>query len=134
MQSGYFVGEEQVRGGLAAAVRRGVDVKVMVPGKHIDIPVVRMASRLHYGDLLEGGVKIYEYTDTMLHNKTAIVDGIFSTVGSINFDPRTKRLNAGDRLAIYDRAFAERKEAIFDAALPHCQHATYEPRKKRRLP
>jgi cardiolipin synthase len=133
IQNAYFLPDDQVREALAAAVRRGVDVKVMVPGTHIDIPVVRMASRLHYGDMLEGGVKIYEYTDTMLHNKTAIVDGIFSTVGSINFDARSMRTNAEDSLAIYDRAFAERLEAIFAADIQHCHEVTYEAWKKRRL-
>jgi cardiolipin synthase len=134
IQNAYFLPDDQVREALEKAVRRGVDVKIMVPGQHIDIPLVRMASRLHYGELLQAGVKIYEYTDTMLHNKTAVVDGIFSTVGSINFDARSMRTNAEDSVAFYDTGFAARMEAIFAADLAHCQEVTYEAWKKRRLP
>ena len=84
IQNAYFVPDKQVRDALVDAVKRGVEVKVMVPGEHIDLPLVRSASQRNYGDLLEGGVKIYEYEPTMLHNKTVVVDGIFSTIGSIN--------------------------------------------------
>jgi cardiolipin synthase len=133
LQNAYFLPDDQVRDALENAVRRGVDVKVMVPGSHIDIPLVRMASRLHYGDMLQAGVKIYEYTDTMLHNKTAVVDGIFSIVGSINFDGRSMRTNAEDSVALYDSGFAARMEAVFAEDLKHCHEVTYEAWKKRGL-
>jgi len=90
----YFLPVRQIREALVAAARRGVDVKVMVPGARIDVPMVRMASRNHYGPLLKGGVKIYEYQPTMLHTKAMVVDGIFSTIGSINFDERSMSKNA----------------------------------------
>ena len=61
IQNAYFLPDKQVRDALVNAVARGVDVKVMVPGRHIDLPMVRLASWLHYGDMLKGGVKIYEY-------------------------------------------------------------------------
>jgi len=70
-------------------VERGVDVQVMVPGPNIDLPMVRLASRLHYGPMLQAGIKFYEYQPTMMHNKTLVVDGVFSTLGSINFDTRS---------------------------------------------
>jgi cardiolipin synthase len=133
IQNAYFLPDRQVRDALIAAVKRGVDVRVIVPGKHIDIPLVRMASRLHYGDLLRGGVKIYEYRGTMLHSKTAVVDGVFSVVGSINFDARSLLTNAEESLAFYDRGFAARLENTFTADLAHCHEVVYERWRKRGL-
>jgi cardiolipin synthase len=133
IQNAYFLPDDQIRVALGNAQRRGVDVKIMVPGTHIDVKLVRMASRLHYGDLFEGGVKIYEYADTMLHNKTAVVDGIFSLVGSINLDARSMRKNAEESMAFYDRDVAARLEAIFAEDLKHCREVTYESWKKRGL-
>ena len=95
----YFLPDKQVREALIAAVKRGVDVQVMVPGRHIDLPMVRFASWSHYGDMLKSGVKIYEYTPTMLHNKAMVVDGIYLTIGSINFDSRSMSKNAEESLA-----------------------------------
>src|SRR5215471_1906469 len=124
IQNAYFVPDNQVRNALIAAVARGVDVKVMVPGRHIDLPMVRQASWLHYGDMLRGGVKIYEYRDTMMHNKTMVVDGLFSTIGSINFDTRSRNANAENSLAFYDKDFAAKVEAMFQKDLQRCDEIT----------
>jgi cardiolipin synthase len=124
IQNAYFLPDKQVRNALVDAVRRGVDVKVMVPGHHIDLPMVRLASWLHYGDMLDGGVKIYEYQVTMMHAKTMIVDGVFSTIGSINFDTRSMNRNEEESLAFYDRGFAQKMEAVFDQDLKRCQEIT----------
>ncbi len=102
IQNAYFVPDAQIRAALIRAAKRGVDVRVMVPGRHIDMPLVRMASRRHYGELLQGGVHILEYNHTMMHNKNAVVDGLFSTVGSINFDARSLLENNEDSLSFYD--------------------------------
>jgi cardiolipin synthase len=126
IQNAYFVPDAEVRQAMVEAAKRGVDVRIMVPGKHIDIPLVRMASRMHYGELLKGGVKIYEYTDTMLHAKTATVDGLLSLVGSINFDTRSMRLNAEESLVFYDRRLAAALEATFQEDMKHCHEITYE--------
>jgi cardiolipin synthase len=131
IQNAYFVPDKQVRDALIRAVARGVEVKVMVPGKHIDLPLVRSASQRNYGDLLEGGVKIYEYEPTMLHNKTVVVDGIFSTIGSINFDARSMFKNAEESLAVYDRDFAARMEQMFEEDQKHCREVSYAKWKKR---
>jgi cardiolipin synthase len=125
IQNAYFLPDRQVREALVEAVQRGVEVKVMVPGKHIDIPMVRSASWSHYKDLLKSGVKIYEYKHTMLHNKTMIVDGLFSTIGSINFDARSMNANAEESMAFYDRGFAEAMEAMFREDLERCKEITY---------
>jgi len=131
LQNAYFLPDPQVRQAMVEAVQRGVDVRVMVPGKHIDIPVVRLASRLHYGELLKGGVRIYEYVDTMLHAKTAVVDGVLSIVGSINFDDRSMVRNAEESMAIYDRGFAAKLDALFMEDIKHCKEIDYERWKRR---
>ncbi len=133
IQNAYFLPEPQVRRALVEAVRRGVDVRVVVPGKHIDIALVRMASRRYYGELLQGGVKIYEYGDTMMHVKAAVVDGLFSTVGTINFDARSMRDNAEESMAFYDGEFAAQLEASFEKDLERCHELTFERWRKRGL-
>jgi cardiolipin synthase len=131
IQNAYFLPDQQIREALVKAVQRGVDVRIMVPGKHIDVPLVRMASRHHYGELLQGGVKIYEYLDTMMHNKSAVFDGIFAIVGSINFDTRSMEKNAEESLTFYDRGFAAKVEAMFDEDMKHCREFNYERWKRR---
>jgi cardiolipin synthase len=131
IQNAYFVPDAQIRAALIRAAKRGVEVKIMVPGRHIDMPLVRMASRRHYGELLEGGVHILEYTRTMMHNKNAVVDGLFSTVGSINFDARSLLENNEDSLSFYDRDFGARMEATFAADEKYCREVTYESWKRR---
>ncbi|MDQ2870719.1 MAG: cardiolipin synthase [Acidobacteriota bacterium] len=131
IQNAYFLPDKQVREALVAAVQRGVTVQVMVPGRHIDLPMVRFASWIHYGELLKGGVKIYEYRGTMMHNKTMVVDGLYSTIGSINFDARSMSRNAEESLAFYDRGFAGRMEAMFEEDRKRCREITYEAWDKR---
>jgi cardiolipin synthase len=133
IQNAYFLPDKQVRNALVEAVQRGVRVEIMVPGRHIDLPMVRFASWIHYGDLLSGGVKIYEYRKTMMHNKTMVVDGLYSTIGSINFDSRSMNRNAEESLAFYDRPFAQKMEAMFDEDRKHCAEVTYREWKKRGL-
>jgi len=130
----YFLPDKQVRDALVAAVKRGVDVQIMVPGRHIDLPMVRSSSWRHYGELLQGGVKIYEYTPTMMHNKTMVVDGIYSIIGSINFDTRSMSRNAEESLAFYDRGFARKMEEMFENDKKRCEQITYSIWKHRGMP
>ncbi len=127
----YFLPDKQVREALVKAVARGVDVQIMVPGRHIDLPMVRFASWGHYGDMLQGGVKIYEYRHRMIHNKTMVVDGLYSTIGSINFDARSMNRNAEESLALLDRGFAAKMEAMFQEDKENCKEITYRDWKKR---
>ena len=122
----YFLPDKQVRDALVQAVQRGVDVQVMVPGSHIDMPMVRFASWGHYGELLRGGVRIFEYTPTMLHNKTIVVDGIYSTIGSINFDSRSMNRNAEEAFAFFDRDFARKMEEMFERDKKKCREITFQ--------
>lgn len=133
IQNAYFVPTPQIRKALIQAAKRGVDVRIMVPGRHIDEPLVRMASRLRYGELLTAGVRIFEYNRTMMHNKNAVIDGLFSTIGSINFDARSIHENAEESLAFYDRDFGARMEAMFAEDEKNCREITYESWKKRGL-
>ncbi len=103
----YFLPDETTAGLLIAAVKRGVDVRVMIPSDaQSDVPATKAAGRSSFGPLLEGGVKFFEYQPTMFHLKTMVVDGIFSTVGSANFDERSFHLNDEINLFAYDAAFA----------------------------
>ncbi|MEP6993118.1 MAG: phospholipase D-like domain-containing protein [Acidobacteriota bacterium] len=122
----YFLPDKQVRDALIAAAKRGVDVQVMVPGSHIDLPMVRSASWIHYGEMLKEGVKILEYTPTMLHNKTMVIDGIYSTIGSINFDARSMNRNAEEALAFFDRDFARKMEEMFQRDKQRCSEITWD--------
>jgi cardiolipin synthase len=131
IENAYFVPDRQIRQGLVAAAARGVDVRVIVPGKYIDNFNVRLASRFHYGELLDGGVRIYEFLPTMMHNKVMVVDGIWSSVGSINFVNRSMKKNAEANVVIYDRPFASRVETMIEADLERCEVFTKEKWRRR---
>jgi cardiolipin synthase len=131
IENAYFVPDSQIRRGLVHAVERGVDVRIIVPGPHIDIPMVRMASRFHYGELLDGGVKMFEYQPTMMHNKVMVVDGIWTTIGSINFVNRSMKKNAEANVAIYDSGFAQIVEKSIQRDLDKSQQFTKKMWKRR---
>lgn len=133
IQNAYFLPDKQVRQALVDAVARGVDVQIMVPGRDIDLPMVRFASWIHYGELLKGGVHIFEYRATMMHNKTMVVDGLYSTIGSINFDSRSMNRNAEESLAFYDQGFAKKMETMFSEDKKRCSEITYQAWDKRGL-
>jgi cardiolipin synthase len=133
IENAYFVPDRQIREGLMNAARRGVDVKVIVPGSHMDSPNVRAASHYHYGELLDAGVAIYEYRPTMMHNKVMVVDSIWSTIGSINLVNRSMTKNAEVNIAVYDRGFAAEVEKMVLRDLARCDVLTREQWKKRGL-
>lgn len=133
IENAYFVPDSQIRQGLVKAAQRGVDVRVIVPGKYIDSPNVRLASRFHYGELLDGGVQIYEYLPTMMHNKVMVVDGIWTSVGSINFVNRSMKKNGEANVSVYDRGFAALVEKMIEEDLRQCERFTKEKWKKRGL-
>jgi cardiolipin synthase len=88
--------------------------------------VVRHASRALWGDLLEAGLEMYVYQPTMYHCKAVIVDGLMSSVGSTNFDPRSFHLNDEANLNVYDRAFADHLTQVFEQDLQRCRRVTLE--------
>jgi len=117
LSSSYFVPDELSRDTLVAALRRGVRVRIITPGPHIDSETVRRASRALWGDLLEAGAEIYEYQPTMFHCKVLVVDGLVASVGSTNFDERSFRLNDEASLNVYDAAFAAHQVEVFERDL-----------------
>jgi cardiolipin synthase len=126
LSAAYFVPDELTRAALVSALRRGVRLRIIVPGTHIDAEVVRKASRASWGELLEAGAEIHEYQPTMFHCKTLIVDRQLVSVGSTNFDNRSFRLNDEANLNIYDPAFAERVTAVFEQDLQRARRITLE--------
>ena len=120
----YFVPDRDTIRALEGAVRRGVDVRVIVPGENTDVPIVRQASRLHYDYLLRRGIRIFEYQPTMMHAKTMVVDGAWSTIGSSNFDERSFRLNDEVNVNIYDDGIAKQMETMFFEDLARSREIT----------
>jgi cardiolipin synthase len=117
LSASYFVPDDLSRAALLEAVKRGVRLRIVVPGEHIDSDTVRHASRATWGPLLAAGAVIAEYRPTMYHCKVMIVDGLLVSVGSTNFDNRSFRLNDEATLNILDAAFAREQTAIFEADL-----------------
>jgi cardiolipin synthase A/B len=118
---------------LNAAVKRGVDVRLLLPGPHNDQPLTKAAGRGGYGKLLEGGVKIFEYTPTMIHSKTMVVDGLFSLVGTSNLDARSAQINNEIDLSVLDAGFGAEMDRVFLKDLEQSRPYTMEEFKKRGL-
>jgi cardiolipin synthase len=129
----YFVPGPRTIEMLHDAVRRGVEVKVMVAGPHNDTWWARQNSVRLYGKLLEAGVQILEYQPTMLHQKTMIVDGIWATVGTTNFDHRSLRFNEECNVCFYDPELLDELNAVFEADLVNCRNVTLAEWRKRGL-
>ena len=126
LSNAYFVPDSLAIEELVAARQRGVRIEIIVPGKYIDSKIVRQASRGRWGKLLEAGVMIYEYQPTMFHVKVMVVDGLWSSVGSTNFDNRSFALNDEANLNVLDSAFAARQEAIFEQDKRQARQVTLE--------
>ncbi len=126
----YFVLDDRMRDAVLRTVRRGVRVAVLVPAV-IDHNIVRQASRAQFGDLLQAGVEIYEYTPALLHAKTMVIDGVWATIGSTNLDNLSFAFNDELNLFFYDRAVAQQLERIFTDDLQVSRRVTYEAWKDR---
>ena len=114
LSAAYFVPDDLAVETFLAARQRGVKIEIIVPGPHSDAKIVQSASRSRWGELLDGGVEIYEYQPTMYHCKVLIVDEVWVSVGSTNFDDRSFRLNDEANLNIYDAAFAVAQVKVFE--------------------
>jgi cardiolipin synthase A/B len=133
----YFIPDRVVRRALAAAVRRGVDVRVLLPGES-DLFAVQSASQHLYTWLLKKGVRLYEWGGAVLHSKSAVIDGCWSTIGTYNLDWRSWRFNLEIVVAIEDPAFARTMEASFerdldDASPVQFRHWRFRPLSQRVL-
>jgi len=124
LSASYFVPDQLTTQALIDALKRGVKVRVIVPGTYIDTEIVRKASRAGWGPLLTAGAQIHEYQPTMFHCKMLVVDGLLVSVGSTNFDTRSFRLNDEANLNIYDTAFAREVTQVFEDDLRHTKLIT----------
>jgi cardiolipin synthase len=120
----YFVPDDRMRHEMTEAARRGVRVRILLPGP-IDNNIVRHAGRLHFGELLDAGIEVYEYQAGLLHAKTMVIDGLWVTIGSANFDSRSFALNEELNLVVYDdRELGGQLERIFGDDLAYSGKVT----------
>jgi cardiolipin synthase A/B len=117
LTSAYFVPRPAFTEALVDSAERGAHVRILVPGSYIDKDFVRTAGRAAYDELLEAGIEIFEYCPTMLHAKTLTVDGIWSSVGSVNFDNRSFQLHDEVTLCVQSERFAGRLHDVFERDL-----------------
>lgn len=131
ISSPYFLPDRALRGGLAAAARRGVNIRIVVPGPLCDQRLVRLASRRLYGELLVAGVRIFEYRPAMMHAKVLVVDESWSVLGTTNIDNRSFEHNDEVNLAMRGAAIASRLTEQFEADLTECEEITLETWRRR---
>jgi cardiolipin synthase len=134
LTSAYFAPRPAFVEALTDAAERGVDVRVLVPGPHIDKQVVRQAGRAVYEQLLGAGVQVFEYRPTMIHAKTLTIDGVWSSVGSVNFDNRSFQLQDEVTLCVCSREFAGRLNDQFERDLERSAEIDLERWERRALP
>ncbi|CAH0305512.1 Major cardiolipin synthase ClsA [Massilia sp. Bi118] len=123
--SAYFVPDQQIVDALAAAARRGVDVRLVLPGVS-DHSMIRYAGQGFYDQLLRSGVKIFELQVAVLHAKTAVIDGAWSTIGSANIDRRSFLHNYELNVVVMDPAFGLAMESAFNEDLRDSKEVTLE--------
>ncbi|HTM49367.1 MAG TPA: phospholipase D-like domain-containing protein [Bryobacteraceae bacterium] len=122
----YFLPDKGVRSELIRALERGVRVRIIAPGKNSDHVLTRRSSRRLYGSLLKAGAEVYEYQPTMIHTKSLVVDGLWSVVGSTNFDHRSFGINDEVNVATCDTVLAERLSQDFAQDLALSRLITYQ--------
>jgi cardiolipin synthase len=126
LSAAYFVPDELAISTIEAALARGVKVQMILLGPVNDAEVVRTASRASWGRLLQAGAEIYEYQPTLFHCKVMVVDEVWTSVGSTNFDNRSFSINDEANLNIYDRDFAREQIRVFDDDLKKSRRITLQ--------
>ncbi|HEY2186964.1 MAG TPA: phospholipase D-like domain-containing protein, partial [Caldimonas sp.] len=130
LTNAYFVPDPQLMQALIGAVARGVDVRLIVPST-TDSSLVFHAGRAHYEPLLEGGVKLYERRSALLHAKTAVIDGVWATVGSTNLDWRSFLHNQELTAVVLGTEFGAKMRAAFERDLAESDQITLEAWRRR---
>jgi cardiolipin synthase A/B len=120
IQNPYFIPDPETVSLLKKAVKRGVKVKIMVPGKVTDSPVVSHAGHHHFSDMLHSGVRLFCHEKTLIHQKIMIIDGFWSHVGSTNLDDRSFDINEEAGVGIIDESIAAQLKAAFEEDLKSC--------------
>jgi len=129
----YFLPDRSMRDELVRAKRRGVTVRIVVPGKRSDHALTRSSGRRAYGDLLKAGADVYEYEPAMIHAKITIIDGIWSVAGSTNMDNRSFGINDEINLAVLDSSVAVKLARNFEEDISHSTHVTLDEWEKRSM-
>lgn len=125
IENSYFLPVRKLRRGLEAAAKRGLDVRIIVPGP-TDAPIVREASRTLYPRLLRSGVRLFEYQPRVLHAKSMVVDQTWSMVGSTNLDHRSFIYNLEAQAVIYDEHLNAELAERFEKDLNECEEITMD--------
>lgn len=133
ISNSYFVPGENFMQLLLGAARRGVDVRVLTVSGKTDIKTTWYAGRTYYDKLLSGGVRVYEFKPTMMHAKTVVVDGIWSQIGSMNFDNRSLAFNNESLLLVLDRGVGAKMDSIFLDDIRYADEIKLEEFRKRPL-
>jgi len=134
IQNPYFIPEPDAITAFGEAVKRGVDVRVLMPSTSgSDNPMVQHAGHRNFEKLLKCGVRLFEYPHTLLHQKIMTVDGVWSAIGSSNFDDRSFETNDEITLSIRDEALARKLDAIFEKYVPRAAEVQLERWRKRAL-
>jgi cardiolipin synthase len=134
IQNPYFIPKREAIHALGAAVKRGVDVRVLMPATSgSDSPMVQHAGHRHFETMLKMGVRLFEYPHTLLHQKIMTVDGCWSAVGSTNFDDRSFDTNDEITLGICDRGITAQFDAIFEKYVQRADEIDLERWRKRGL-
>ncbi len=129
----YFLPDVSMQDEIVRARRRGVQVKIVTPGKHSDHALTRSSSQRAYGKLLKAGAQVFEYQPAMIHAKILIIDGVWSVVGSTNFDNRSFGLNDEVNMAVPDEDLAARLTEDFVRDVANSREITYEQWERRSL-
>ena len=129
----YFIPDHRLRRAVIERARNGVDVRILVPGNHTDAVPVQWAGRSYYQELLEAGVRVFEFQAAMMHAKTTVVDGAWSVVGSANLDERSMELNEENVLGIADKDFAQSIEKGVTADFARSREILLEEWRKRSI-
>jgi cardiolipin synthase A/B len=129
----YFVPDDDFRRLLVRAAKRGVDVRVLTVSEKTDVKTTWYAGRYRYEDLLAQGIRIYEYQPTMLHSKTIVVDGVWGTIGSMNFDNRSLAFNAESNLVVLDQKFGAAMDSVFLDDLRYSKEITLDEFRRRSI-
>ena len=129
----YFIPDDPLKRGLIEQARKGVDVRVLLPGNHIDNPLNRWSAQSDYDDLLSAGVRIYEYEPTFIHSKVAVFDGRWSVFGSPNLNSRSRSLDEENVFGVLDDRLGEELERMFAADLQRAREIRLDTWRKRNV-
>ena len=127
----YFIPDDPLKRALMDQARKGVDVRLLLPGAHIDNPLNRWSSQTDYHDLLGAGVRIFEYQPTFIHSKVAIFDSRWSVFGSPNLNSRSRTLDEENVFGVLDESLGRELEEMFVTDLGKAREITLEEWRKR---